>query len=94
MDKLKPSDPTVGNASTKSSKIVNYQLVLPSGKKLKTFAHVLHDVTNPLPSQQLSANAVAKIESLNLADPEFFKPTKIKMVVGIDLLNQLVLPER
>ena len=84
----------VVNASTKSSRIGNFQLVLPSGKKLKTFAHVLPDVTNPLPSQQLSANAVAKIESLNLADPEFFKPAKINMIVGIDLFNQLVLPER
>ena len=73
---------------------MNFQLVLPSGKKLKTFAHVLPDVTNPLPSQQLSANAVAKIEALKLADPEFFKPAKINMIVGIDLFNQLVLPER
>ena len=83
----------VGKASTKLSNIVNFQFVLPSGKKLKTFAHVLPDVTNPLPSQQLSTNAVAKIKSLNLSDPEFFKPAKIKMIVGIGLYNQLVLPE-
>ena len=82
----------VGNESTKSSKNLNFQLVLPSGKK--SFAHVLPDVTNPLPSQQLSANAVPKIEALNLADPEFFPLAKINMIVGIDRFNQLVLPER
>ena len=84
----------VGNASTNSNKIVNFQLVLPSGKKLKSFAHVLPDVTNPLPSQHLSADTIAKIESLKLAGPEFFKPAKINMIVGIDLFNQLVLPQR
>ena len=84
----------VGNASTNSSQIVNFQLVLPSGKKLKTFAHDLRDVPNPLPSQKLSANSVAKFKSLNLEDPEFFKPAKVNMIVGIDLFNQLVHPER
>ena len=84
----------VGNASTKLSKSLNFQLVVSIGVKLNTFAQVLPDVTNTFPSQHLSANAITIIESLNQANPETFKPAKINMIVGIDLFNQIVLPER
>ena len=73
---------------------MNFQLVTSIGVKLTTFAHVLPDVPNPLPSHHLSANAITIIESLNLANPDVFKPAKINMIVGIDLFDQIVLPER
>ncbi|XP_036342978.1 uncharacterized protein LOC118752233, partial [Rhagoletis pomonella] len=56
-------------------------------------ALILPKITNDLPTQTLSVSSWPHIQGLFLADPHFAKPGRIDVLVGMDLMDQLICAE-
>ncbi|XP_036347063.1 uncharacterized protein LOC118756404, partial [Rhagoletis pomonella] len=56
-------------------------------------ALILPKITNDLPTQTLSVSSWPHIQGLFLADPNFAKPGRIDVLVGMDVMDQLICVE-
>ncbi|XP_017489236.1 PREDICTED: uncharacterized protein LOC108377482 [Rhagoletis zephyria] len=61
------------------------------GQKITTNAIILPQLTHFLPTFKVSNVNIDQVRSLQLADPNWFTPTKIDMVIGSDITPQILL---
>lgn len=55
-------------------------------------AYVLNSLTSTLPSQSFSPQKWKHIEGLTLADPHYYRSKRIDLILGADLMAQILLP--
>ncbi|XP_017492540.1 PREDICTED: uncharacterized protein LOC108380658, partial [Rhagoletis zephyria] len=70
------------------------KLVLVSKKtntRIEAQAIVLHKLTSFLPTFHVKKPSLAVVTDLDLADPKFFNPSQIDIVLGSDLMPQILL---
>lgn len=79
--------PLGGGAPLISHKLVelNIKSVYNNAFKVTAPAVVLNTLTDTLPASYIKVEKWPHINGLQLADPEFFKPTKIDLVLGADV---------
>ncbi|XP_053687088.1 uncharacterized protein LOC128736626 [Sabethes cyaneus] len=57
---------------------------------ISTRAYVLSKLTRNLPQQKINTGNLKCLESLQLADPEFDKPSKIDLILGVDVFLSIL----
>ncbi|XP_036346960.1 uncharacterized protein LOC118756296, partial [Rhagoletis pomonella] len=60
--------------------------------RINTKAIILHKLTSFLPTFQMKKPDLSELRDLDLADPYFFKPSQIDLVIGSDLIPEILLP--
>ncbi|XP_059622191.1 uncharacterized protein LOC132265511 [Phlebotomus argentipes] len=63
-------------------------------KKISVKAFILDKLTSNLPGQPISTNGMKHIEGLQLADPEFNRPSKIDIILGMEYAWEINLPDK
>lgn len=65
----------------------------PSDKTFETTALILKQITSLLPNERIDVKSIetSHFDSLHLADPWFFEPREIDILLGQDILNDLML---
>ncbi|XP_036342801.1 uncharacterized protein LOC118752058 [Rhagoletis pomonella] len=56
-------------------------------------AYVLKQLTAPLPSQEIVPQDMAHLRGLALADPKYYQPKRIDLIIGADMIAQILEPE-
>ncbi|XP_062538371.1 uncharacterized protein LOC134206659 [Armigeres subalbatus] len=84
----------IGGTSTKSSRTVS-ATVMPRSLKISSYAehiqlHVLPKLTSDLPTEYVNVQHLAIPEHLMLADPTFFEPGSIDMIIGAEYYYDLL----
>lgn len=85
----------LGGVNIGSSKsAVDFELGSKSNQNFtcKVQALVVSKVANPLPSSSIQKPDWKHIQGLRLADPEFYKPAKIDVILGTTVYGYLLLP--
>ncbi|XP_036346949.1 uncharacterized protein LOC118756265 [Rhagoletis pomonella] len=86
----------VGQGNTNRCKhIVNFVLLTSSNPEFRIdveTAYVLNSLTSFLPSHNISVTRWKHIEGLSLADPQYYRPKRVDLIIGVDLMAQIILP--
>ena len=56
--------------------------------------HVIPKITNAIPSQEIDVSQLRHIHNLQLADPQFNVPGKIDILLGADVIEDVMLDNR
>ena len=81
-----------GRVVQNSNKICPITLISPQAdKRIQANAIVLPQLTNMLPSYQINSKQWDKISHLTLADPNCNTPAQIDLLLGSDLISQIIL---
>lgn len=83
-----------GDSVQNSNKLSEFILTNKnSDVKIKTSAIVLKKLTNVLPTYSVENPDISELDGLELADPYFFKSSKIDLILGSDIIPQIILPD-
>ncbi|XP_017492994.1 PREDICTED: uncharacterized protein LOC108381095 [Rhagoletis zephyria] len=56
-------------------------------------AYVLPSLTDFIPGQRINPQSWPHLQGLELADPHYYEPSKIDLILGADVYSQFILPE-
>lgn len=76
-----------------TAEFVLSSLVDPEFKIFVDRSYVLDRLTSKLPTQSIQPEDWSHIHHLTLADPTYFKPSQIDMIIGADIYAQIILPD-
>ncbi|KAJ8966512.1 hypothetical protein NQ317_010498 [Molorchus minor] len=84
----------ISNNSTQTNKMVDVKILSRINNSFKINAHcaVLSKITWPLPHSVVDRQKLEIPADLNLADPLFHQPSKIDMLIGADILFDIIAP--
>lgn len=85
----------IGQVSTEVLGSVNCEIVPTSGdssNKLSLEASVLPSICSDMPAGKIDISSWHHIKGLDLADPEFFKPGPVDMLVSVNVLASVLKP--
>ena len=86
---------TVGCTTPQStSGVVSFTIPLPDGSEVPVHAYVFTQVTNNMPSCELDSARVHQLCRYDLADPEFYKPRAVDMLLGVEVYEELLIGNR
>ena len=94
MLRIQQSKTTISTlGSTKSQKALGFM----SAKLNDVFdinLHVIPKITNAIPSQEIDVSQLRHIHNLQLADPQFNVPGKFDILLGADVIEEVMLDNR
>ena len=79
--------------STKSQKALGF-MSAKLNDVLDINLHVIPKITNAIPSQEIDVSQLRHIHNLQLADPQFNVPGKIDILLGADVIEDVMLDNR
>ncbi|XP_036344598.1 uncharacterized protein LOC118753833 [Rhagoletis pomonella] len=83
-----------GKIVENATRVCNIRLVAKRHDiRIDTKAIVLHKLTSFLPTSQFKKPPLSDIKGLDLADPHFYTPAQIDLVIGSDLIPEILLEE-
>jgi len=56
-------------------------------------AFILRSLTGHLPKQNVNIKSCKHLQGLSFADPNFIKSGRIDLLIGVDIIPQLMLPD-
>uniref|UniRef100_A0A8D9AUI7 Reverse transcriptase domain-containing protein n=1 Tax=Cacopsylla melanoneura TaxID=428564 RepID=A0A8D9AUI7_9HEMI len=85
----------IGKASVDATKVVDIQVQTKSGefsRKLRAIA--LPQITSNMPAQKINIDKHKYLLQYELADPEFFIPNSVDMILGAEIFYDILKPGR
>lgn len=85
----------VNNMSFQALQRCNIQVQSHTNKfKVQVNAFVLNQVTSALPSHEVDISSINIPQNIQLADPDYFRPAKIDLLIGADLFWDVICTEQ
>lgn len=82
----------VGHSSNKTRGCTSYQVksIYNDTEQTEVSAHILPKLTNSIPSIRMDLHHYKHLHGLTLADPHYFKPLAVDMILGADIYHLII----
>lgn len=85
----------INNMSFEALQRCNLQVQSRTGKfKVQVNALVLNQITSALPSQEVDVSSINIPNNIQLADPDYYRPAKIDLLLGSDVFWDVICSEQ